>query len=133
MVPPTAEELAEMTPAAQYYWRNPEKGRANARAWREKNIDKAREHTRIWMAGAAERKRKALGIPPATRPEPSGCEICGKLKAARMRQAALCIDHDHTTGKFRGWICSMCNMGMANLGDDVAGLERVLAYIRRNT
>jgi hypothetical protein len=40
-------------------------------------------------------------------------------------------DHDHRTGKFRGWLCRMCNTAIGALGDDVDGLERALAYLRR--
>src|SRR3990167_4225882 len=38
----------------------------------------------------------------AGRKRPEQCEICGAL-------GIICFDHDHITGKFRGWICSRCN------------------------
>lgn len=35
-------------------------------------------------------------------PKPSMCELCAKEKPK-------CMDHDHNTGKFRGWLCNRCN------------------------
>ncbi len=42
------------------------------------------------------------------------------------------LDHDHTTGKFRGWLCNCCNRAFGMLGDTISGLERALDYLRRN-
>lgn len=55
----------------------------------------------------------------------TGCEVCG---SDRM----LSMDHDHATGRFRGILCSACNRALGALGDDVASLRRVLAYLLRN-
>lgn len=38
------------------------------------------------------------------------CDICD-------RQARLCYDHDHETGRFRGWLCYRCNHGLHMLED----------------
>ena len=43
------------------------------------------------------------------------CEICGKsvdevIKyTGKYASKRLCIDHDHTTNKFRGMLCQVCN------------------------
>ena len=52
------------------------------------------------------------------------CEIC------KIRPPVHC-DHDHLTGAFRGWLCRMCNTGLGAFGDDIAGLERALEYLKR--
>lgn len=52
------------------------------------------------------------------------CELCGKVGKVHW-------DHDHETGKFRGWLCVSCNTGLGKLGDSIEGLERALAYLRR--
>ncbi len=39
--------------------------------------------------------------------------------------------HCHVTGVFRGWLCNKCNAGFGMLGDNLAGVERRLEYLRR--
>ncbi|WP_129141484.1 endonuclease domain-containing protein [Modicisalibacter coralii] len=53
------------------------------------------------------------------------CGICGGDSGRGFD-----IDHDHATGRFRGLICHRCNKGLGLLGDDIAGLEKALAYLR---
>jgi hypothetical protein len=56
-------------------------------------------------------------------PPPTGiCQLCSKT-------AKLVLDHDHETGKFRGWLCNSCNVGLGNLGDNMAGLIRAMTYL----
>jgi hypothetical protein len=52
------------------------------------------------------------------------CEICGS-------EETLCVDHDHTTGIFRGALCGNCNRSIGQLGDTAAGLRKALAYLER--
>ena len=52
------------------------------------------------------------------------CECCGRV-------SRLFVDHCHATGRFRGHICQQCNVGLGNLGDCAAGLERALSYLQR--
>lgn len=46
------------------------------------------------------------------------CEICGKYETSNTRPDAkitpnkLCVDHNHSTGQFRGFICVQCNRNM---------------------
>lgn len=43
------------------------------------------------------------------------CDVCGKTETANTRPDAkktpnnLCIDHDHNTNEFRGFLCVQCN------------------------
>lgn len=43
------------------------------------------------------------------------CDICGKTESANTRPDSklipnrLCIDHDHKSKKFRGFLCVQCN------------------------
>lgn len=40
------------------------------------------------------------------------------------------IDHDHSTGKVRGLLCSNCNTGIGLLGDSAEICGRAQAYLR---
>lgn len=72
-------------------------------------------------AAAATAKRLGMPIkPPAGTP----CELCGKTDN-------IVFDHDHETDTFRGWLCNPCNRSIGVLGDDVAGLIKVLNYVNR--
>jgi hypothetical protein len=44
----------------------------------------------------------------------------------------LSLDHDHKTNTFRGWLCSHCNLNLGKFGDDIAGLQAAIMYLRRN-
>jgi len=44
------------------------------------------------------------------------CAICGRPESDFKRR--LCMDHDHTTGEFRGWLCHDCNIAVGRLRDN---------------
>lgn len=50
------------------------------------------------------------------------CDICKKEKP-------LCWDHDHTTGKHRGWLCHFCNVGLGFMLDDRLILYSAIEYL----
>ena len=54
-------------------------------------------------------------------PNDAPCECCGHL-------SRLFLDHCHSTGGFRGYLCQQCNVGLGNLGDNQAGLLRAIRY-----
>jgi hypothetical protein len=51
------------------------------------------------------------------------CAICDKRRR-------LNIDHDHSSGKVRGLLCTTCNHALGVFGDNETGLLRALAYVR---
>lgn len=58
---------------------------------------------------------------------PHACECCGKVS-----DSPLVLDHDHETGKFRGWICIKCNLGLGRLGDTIESLMRAVEYLKKS-
>jgi hypothetical protein len=42
----------------------------------------------------------------------------------------LCVDHDHETMRIRGLLCRNCNRSLARFGDNAAGIQRVLDYVK---
>ncbi len=62
----------------------------------------------------------------AGREKPKLCEICNK------RGGKIVFDHDHSTGKFRGWICDHCNLALGNVFDDINILKKLISYLECN-
>lgn len=56
------------------------------------------------------------------------CDCCGKEQTKK-----LVTDHIHGSLHIRGLLCNTCNTGLGKLGDNIAGLEKALAYLRRTT
>ena len=60
-------------------------------------------------------------------PKNNKCQCCGKV-------SKLNCDHSHTKSKsFRGYLCSKCNVGIGNLGDNLHGLLNAIKYLTKNT
>jgi hypothetical protein len=112
------------------------------RAWAAENADAKREiqrrshdkhrekrnaYSRTYVAAHPESSRlsarKAAGIVAATGESREGaCQIC-------TRTGPLVCDHDHCTGRIRGWLCRRCNLGLGQLGDTLDGLRRAVSYL----
>ena len=71
-----------------------------------------------------EQKRKRRILRFNAPPQPDTCECCGK------KTEKLNLDHCHHTGKFRGWLCRECNVGIGHLGDNISGLENAICYLK---
>lgn len=75
------------------------------------------------------RRRAQTGVPRPLRPPPGACEACDA-------HGPVCLDHDHGTGKFRGWLCKSCN-GLAGMHSDspqllrarIENLRKLVAYL----
>ena len=70
-------------------------------------------------------RQKRKQIEQAGRAKPLTCELCD-------RTARLCYDHDHKTGRFRGWLCGRCNLGLGSFEDNPELLRRAINYIVLN-
>jgi hypothetical protein len=61
--------------------------------------------------------RKAIAE-AQTVPKPERCAFCGVGPVE-------CMDHDHKTGRFRGWVCLSCNQWLAWWEQHQHGQKRV--------
>jgi hypothetical protein len=57
------------------------------------------------------------------------CAICSKECASGRKLSA---DHCHTTGVFRGLLCTQCNTGLGKFKDDLTLMEKAMNYLRKH-
>ena|SRR5579863_4387212 len=69
-------------------------------------------------------KQEALLTSIAGRPRANQCELCGCF-------TKTVFDHDHSTGKFRGWLCDRCNRTLGQVKDSTALLDRMIQYLTK--
>ena len=54
------------------------------------------------------------------------CPLCLRNKEEVNHAHTWALDHNHDTGKFRGWLCNRCNVGLRT----VEITERTLKYLK---
>lgn len=59
----------------------------------------------------------------AGRPRPKYCEVCWR------EDKKICFDHNHKTGKFRGWLCHKCNVVLGMVEDNPEILINLVKYL----
>lgn len=109
------------------------KCKACSKTWYKANSDRAKTNNAAWRKAnpGADRKRKYNLSPAdyeALQVTQAGlCAICG----GKNRDRALCVDHDHTTGKIRGLLCTNCNQGLGRFKDSYEILIVATAYLKK--
>lgn len=59
------------------------------------------------------------------------CALCKKREIILYGGMNTHLDHDHKTGKFRGILCRVCNIGLGAFGDSSIRLEEAVSYLER--
>ncbi len=63
--------------------------------------------------------------------EQSGlCAICRRAGSGRTQSTRMVVDHNHTTGKFRGVLCHPCNAALGLFRDCPDILVKAAGYLR---
>ncbi|MFB9681188.1 endonuclease domain-containing protein [Streptosporangium vulgare] len=95
---------------------------------RKTNLRDGREvHCRVCQRIVTRIRRLGLRPEVAATPlaEDGRCEVCG----AQPPNWGLQLDHDHTTGDFRGWLCGGCNAAIGHAGDNPIRLRALADYL----
>lgn len=83
------------------------------KTWRCSKI--ANERSKLYKRAYRASKRSIMG---------DNCEICNTDKK-------LCYDHSHKTNKYRGTLCSECNLAIGLMHDNPDRLRKAAKYLDR--
>jgi hypothetical protein len=123
----------------EHYQKNKEKYSAKSKAWREANVERAKENRRKSYLANKEanlqyskeynlkRKFNITSIEYNTMLEKQNnvCAICGNTCSK-----SLAVDHCHTTGRIRGLLCNNCNRGLGHFKDNPNYLQKAIEYLK---
>ena len=107
--------------------------------WRKENPEKVREQKKKFHLENPHKKReykRRSKYPGYTKEHENtmSCEICKiDLVAGCKSGNAQCIDHDHSTNKIRGVLCSHCNRGLGIFKDNPEILREAARYLEERT
>lgn len=97
----------------------PEAAFSPRKAARSGRQSRCRTCRTAWM-----RQQRGVESTSAHLDAPNNCEVCGA-------EGRIFLDHDHATGKHRGWLCIGCNRAIGLVMDDPARLRRLADYLDR--
>jgi hypothetical protein len=61
------------------------------------------------------------------------CAICLNPNTnGRKDSNSLYVDHNHSTGKVRGLLCSNCNRMLGLVGDNISTLQSAVLYLKKH-
>ena len=91
-----------------------------------KDGSKSQAIRHAWCKSCQTKQRKQVAKLKKLYPKPPSdtpCDCCGKpMKTPQL-------DHIHSEGKFRGWLCPACNRGIGGLGDTLEGVRKAEKYL----
>ena len=151
-----AGRAAHRASQAKYAAAHPERVRKSQREWHRKNPHKSGEYREKFSeqratATAAWKRRNPEKVLEAKRrfdlkkygltlddyerllaQQGGHCAACPFVPNPTSRKRYLCVDHDHSSGRVRGLLCSGCNTALGLVRDEVERLLRLAAYVERS-
>ncbi len=126
-------QICSQAASKRWYKKHPKEAGRRAKRWRKENPQKVQHYKRQRAENEyyASLRRK-YGIDPVEaarrlKKQNYQCAVCG----AAPRQRRLNLDHCHSTGKVRGFLCRRCNSILGFVGDDADLLVRGARYLRK--
>lgn len=124
----------------RYLKRHPAKRKETAKKYRINNRDKLRAYgveyykqNKAKIVARITVRRREQRISQAGIARPNKCEICGSIEINMNKRGCktkIVYDHCHSTGLFRGWICSRCNSVLGYVEDDINLLNKLIKYLK---
>jgi hypothetical protein len=108
--------------------------KAESKTWYENNKDRKKQLSKEYRHIKKDKDlQSTYGIDLATYnqmlvTQGRRCKICQTPQGDLKR--AMCVDHDHSTGKVRGLLCDTCNRSLGLLKDNVNILTRAVDYLQ---
>jgi len=103
-----------------YYSGHKERAKITQRAWRKANADSQRAYKRKRDYGTDGAHLWLL--------QNGLCAIC-RVDLSTLTTQNQHLDHNHITGKVRGWLCRVCNLALGQFKDDPALVRAALNYL----
>ena len=82
---------------------------------------------RAWASACWGARKNKEPIPE--RPISACPEVCEACDGPPSKGQRMHMDHNHKTGKFRGWLCGNCNRALGFLRDDRGRLQLLIDYL----
>lgn len=116
------------------YAANPEKKNAAGRAFYSNSKKDPTKHSANLDRIYFNRIKSAFGLSKEGyirlfESQEGKCDICG-VSPAKGRH--LAVDHDHTSGKVRGLLCSMCNLAVGHVKESSEIGRKLVSYIEKH-
>lgn len=114
---------------AEYHLRYQEKKNTRSKKYRDDNPGKSVDKARI----------KKYGLTPEQyalmfKEQGGVCAICGRPERTILRgkPRSLSVDHCHSSGRIRGLLCGLCNLGLGGFEDNIEYLLDAIVYLERS-
>lgn len=129
-----------ITSRQKWILNNPEKNQQSKADYRERNREKLRIANKQYdkdnpiKTRAKVLKRRGMTLESYEKmfnEQQGRCAICLSTDPGKKRKH-LVVDHCHKTGKIRGLLCVVCNVGLGHFKDSPSLLHTAMLYLNKD-